>query len=162
MIEQQAKILKLMSEMVGRVDLSEFAKRVGLTSTEILQQMQELAKEGYLRRAGGGFAITDKGKNALKPYKAVPENMNFTFYIALDQPTAESAGNINEFYAAASKIDVASLEFHLYRGDFEKWFQDAAEDPNFAQELSELKSKQLKGEELKKALIEALAQKYSI
>ncbi len=151
-----------MNELVGRVDMSEFAKKVGLTSTEILQQMHELAQDGYLRKAGGGFAITEKGKNALKPYKTVPENMRFTFYVAVGEPTAESAGSIKEFYDQAAKVNALSLEFHLSRGDFECWFQEAMADADFAKELASLKSKDLKGEELRKALLEALATKSSL
>jgi predicted transcriptional regulator len=162
LIEQQVKILKLMSEITSRIDLNEFAKKVGLTSTEILVQMQELARQGYLRRAGGGFTITDKGKDALKPYRNVASEKQFQFYMALDQPTGLSVGSIAEFCEVTAKVDVASLEFHLSRGDFENWFQDAAQEPVFAAELVKIKASNLTGEDLRNAILKAATTRYSL
>ena len=151
-----------MSEMTGRVDMNEFAKKMGLTSSQIVQNMQELAKEGLLKKVGGGFALTEKGKNALKTAAPVPENVRFKFYVSIDQPTSESAGTIKEFYDLALKVDVASLEFHLGRDDFENWFRNAVGDAGFADELVKIKKLDLEGEELRKAIAKAAQARYSL
>ena len=151
-----------MSEMTGRVDMNEFAKKMGLTSTQIMQHMQELAKEGFLKRVGGGFGITEKGKNTLKAVASVPGNMRFNFYTAIGQPTGVSAGTIKEFHDLALKANVASLEFHLYRGDFENWFRTAVGDAGFADELVKIKKTDLKGEDLRKAIAKAAEARYSL
>ncbi len=156
------KILKFMSEMTGRVDMNEFAKKMGLTSSQIMQEMQELTKEGFLKKVGGGFAITTKGKTALKATSPVPWNMRFNFYTAIDQPTDMSAGSIKEFHDLALKVNSASLEFHMYRGDFENWFRNAAGDVGFADELAKIKKTSLKDEELRKAITKAADERYSL
>jgi hypothetical protein len=151
-----------MSEMTARMDANEFAQRACLTYNEIIAQMQELAKDGFLKKAGGGFAMTDKGKNALKPFKAVPWNKRFNFYFDIGEPSGASAGSIKEFYDLTKKINTVSLEFHLFRGDFENWFGDAAEDPAFAGELAKLRAINLKNEELRTAITKAMAERYTL
>ncbi len=66
LIEEQMKILKFMNEMTARTDMNEFAHKMDLTPNQILQDMQDLAKEGFLKKVGGGYAITDKGKDSSK------------------------------------------------------------------------------------------------
>jgi hypothetical protein len=161
LIEEQTKILKFMSEMTGHVDMNEFAKKTGLPPGQILQHMQALAKEGFLKKVGAGFALTEKGKTALKAVTPVPWNMRFNFYFAIDQPTGVSAGSVKEFIDLASNVKTDSLEFHVSRGDFENWFRTAVVDAGFAEELARIKKKGLKGEELRKALIKAAEAKYS-
>jgi DNA-binding Lrp family transcriptional regulator len=156
------KILKFMSEMTVRTDMNEFAHKMGLSPNEILQDMQDLAKEGFLKKIGGGYAITEKGKAILRAFTAVPENMRFQFYTSLGNPTSLSAGSIKEFHDAALKVDADSLEFHLYRGDFENWFRTAINDEDFAGELATIKKTDLKGEELKKAIVKATNLKYNL
>jgi DNA-binding Lrp family transcriptional regulator len=160
LIEEQTKILKFMSEMTGRVDMNEFAKKMGLTSSQIIEEMQELTKEGFLKKIGGGFALTEKGRTALKGSASVAWNMRFNFYTAVDQPTGVSAGSIKEFHDLLLRLNVTSLEFHLYRGDFENWFKNAAGDPTFADELAKIKKTGLKSEELRKAIAKIAEARY--
>jgi predicted transcriptional regulator len=156
------RILKFMSEMTGRVDMNEFAKKMGLTSSQIMQHMQELAKEGFLKKVGGGFAITEKGKMALKAATPVPGNMRFNFYLAIGQPAGVSAGSVLEFHDLVLKVDLVSLEFHLGRGDFENWFRTAVVDAGFADELAKIKKTDLKGEDLRKAIAKAAEARYNL
>jgi DNA-binding Lrp family transcriptional regulator len=162
LIEAQMKILKFMSEMTARTDMNEFANKMGLTPNEILKDMQELAKEGFLKKIGGGYALTEKGKTALRAFTPVQENMRFQFYTGLGHSTGLSAGNVIEFRDAALKVDVTSLEFHLYRGDFETWFRTAINDEAFADELTTIRKTDLRGEELKKAIAKATNLKYNL
>lgn len=161
MIDEQLKILKFMNEMTTRTDTNSFAQKVDLTSAQLMHHMHELVKLGYLKKVGeGGFAMTEKGKKILKATKPLAENLKFQFYIALGQPTNLHACSVKEFSDQVLKVDTVSLEFHLYRGDFENWFQTAVGDKAFAEELVKLK-KNLRGEELRKALTKALEAEFS-
>jgi predicted transcriptional regulator len=162
MHEEQFKILKVMSEVTSRMDMNEFAHKTGLTPTQTVEYMQQLAKEGYLRKVGGGYTITEKGKTALKAVAPLPENMRFQFYVALNHSTALSAGNVKEFSEAVASVDAVSLEFHVGRGDFETWFKEAVKDPAFAAELAKIAKTELKDEELRQALLKALQLRYSL
>jgi DNA-binding Lrp family transcriptional regulator len=160
--EEQMKILKLMSEMTSRVDMNEFSKKMDLDPTKMMEQMQDLAKQGYLRKVGRGFAVTAKGKAALKAAVQVPSNMRFHFYIAISQPTGSSAGSIKEFYDLISTTNAASLEFHVRRGDFESWFRNAMGEGDFANALGKLKNSDLVGEDLRKSLLKEVKAKYNL
>jgi predicted transcriptional regulator len=156
MNDEHLRILKLMNEMTTRTDANTFAQKAGLTSNQLVQNMHELVKQGYLKKVGEGFAMTEKGKTALKSMKPLAENLKFQFYVAVGQPTNLNAGSVKEFRDQAFLVDAASLEFHINRGDFENWFQTAISNAAFAGELSKLRKKNLKGEELRKALIKAI------
>ena len=160
MTEEQLKILKVMSEVTGRVDMNEFARRIGLAPSQVTEQVQELAKAGFVKKVGAGYGITEKGRTALRAVKPVPEGMEFHFYVEIGQPTRLSSRTMQEFYFIAKKADAASLEFHLYRGDFEKWVATAVEDPLFAGELADLKKTNSMGEELRKEILSALETRY--
>jgi uncharacterized protein YwgA len=149
-----------MSEVTGRVDMNEFARRIGLAPNQVAEQVQELANVGFVKKVRGGYGITEKGKAALKAVKPVPEGMEFHFYTGIDQPTRLSSRSMQEFYNLAKKVDAASLEFHLYRGDFENWVATAVEDAVFAAELAGVKETNLRGEELRKEIAKALEARY--
>jgi len=161
-IDEQLRILKFMSEMTTRTDTNEFSQKMGLTPAQLVHQMQELVKLGYLKKVGDGFSITEKGRKVLKSMKTLPENLKFHFYIAVGHPTNLYACNAKEFLDQVLKIDSASLEFHIYRGDFESWFRNALGDASFADELSKLKKKNLHEEELRKALARAVEAEFSL
>ncbi len=156
------RILKFMSEMTGRIDMNEFAKKTGLSSAQIVQHMQELAKDGYLKKVGGGFTINAKGKSAVKAGASLPASLKFEFYYALDKPAGMSAVSIKEFHDVAGNVNVASLEFHVGRGDFENWLRNAVGDASLADDFAKIKKTGLQGEDLKKAISKALEEKYPI
>jgi DNA-binding Lrp family transcriptional regulator len=151
-----------MNEVTGRTDMNEFARKIGLTPNQILEQVQELAKEDFVKKVGSGYGITEKGKATLKAIAIVPANMAFNFYLEVDQPTNMSARTIKEFYKAIKQVPAASLEFHLYRGDFEKWIQSAVNDPAFAHIFAEMKKSELKGDPLREEIAKATETRYSI
>ena len=49
MKSEQLRVLKVMNEVTHRMDLSEFARMVGLNADEALECIQELAKAGFLK-----------------------------------------------------------------------------------------------------------------
>jgi predicted transcriptional regulator len=160
--EEQFKVLKTMSEATSRMDVNMFAQKLNLTPNQTIHQIQELAEEGFLKRVGNGYGITEKGKAALKAFAPVPQEMGFHFYYLMDQPSDFSAQTLEEFYRIIQKISVDSLEFHLFRGDFEKWLKGACKNAELADAIGDVKATELKGENLRKELLEVLNLKYNI
>lgn len=162
MKQEQIKILKTMNEATNRMDLTMFAQAVNLNPNQAIAEVQELAKEGFLRKVGGGFGLTEKGKNAIKAYVTVSADMAFNFYGGIDKPLGFSAHSLAEFYGVIKTVFSDSLEFHLYRGDFENWLRDVCKDAELAEAFGVLKAEGLKGEDLRKELLKAIDTKYGV
>ena len=162
MKEESLKVLKVMNEVTTKTDLNGFARLVGLSPTETIEQMQELLKSGLVRKAGSGYGITEKGRNALKALVPVEKGKEFHFYNDIDQPNGFQAESILSFHDVLKIAPVASLEFHLYREDFEKWIRVEIGDSALVDELAKIKSQGLKGEELRKEILLALGRRYYI
>jgi predicted transcriptional regulator len=160
--EEQFKVLKAMSEATSRMDINMFAAKVNLTPNQTIQQIQELAKEGFLHKSGGGYGITEKGKSVLKAFTPIPQQMDFHFYSGINQPSDLASETIAEFYDIINKTSIDSVEFHLYRGDFENWLKEACKEPELAKEVGNVKAAGLKGEELRAKLLKVLDEKYGI
>ncbi len=162
MKEEQIRVLKTISEATGRMDMNTFAQAVNLNPNQVMATMQELAREGFLRRVGNGYGLTEKGKNHLKAYLQVPAEMAFNFYVGVDKPLGFSARSLEEFYRQTREVCSDSLDFHLYRGDFERWLIDVCKDAQLSEAVGALKTAGLKGEELRKALLKVIDQKYGV
>jgi hypothetical protein len=160
--EASIKILKTMNEATNRMDLNMFAEAVDLTPNQALTEVQELAKEGFLRKVGGGFGLTEKGRIALKAFTTFDSEASFHFYVDIDKPLGFSAQSLAEFYRFTKQVIADSLEFHLYRGDFEKWLKEVCRDSELAADVGNLKAYELKGEALRNALLKAIDSKYGI
>ena len=156
MKEEQLKVLKTMSEATNRMDLNVFAQKVNLTPNQTIQQVQELAKKGFLKKVGSGYGMTEKGRTALKAFTTVPDGMGFRFYLAIGQPTDLTAQSLEEFNRVIKQVSVGSLEFHLYRGDFEKWLKETVKNPELANEIEKIQDMDLKGEELRAEILKLL------
>ena len=162
MKDEQLRILKTMSEATNRMDLTMFAHAVNLAPNQAIAQVQELAREGFLHRVGTGYGLTEKGKNALKISVQVSEEKAFHFYVGVDKPLGFNARSIEEFYRMARQVCSDALDFHLYRGDFERWISDVAGDKELAVEIGAFKASELKSEELRKALLKAIDTHYGV
>ena len=160
MKDEQLRVLKVMNEVSHRMDLNEFARLVELNADETLQGIQELAKTGHLKKSGGGYGITAKGKAVLKSQLPVADGLEFRFYTEVGQPTGAVARSLREFYDAVKTIDVASLEFHVYRGDFTSWVQAVLKDEALATDLEDARQSELKGESLRKRIAWVIEKHY--
>jgi predicted transcriptional regulator len=159
-MEEQLRILKVMNEATSRMNLNEFARMVGLNPNQTIDHMQELVKAGLVRKVGGGYGITEKGRAVLKAFTPVPRDMEFHFYTGIGQPTGFAAKSLKDFYEIVKQVAVDSLEFHLYREDFENWMKTALKEALFADEFKNMKKIQLKGENLRKEIIKATEARY--
>jgi len=160
-MEEQLKVLKVMSEVTSRIDMNTFARMVGLNPSQTIERMQDLVNGGFIRKVDGGYGITEKGKTILKAITPVPKETAFHFYTGVGQPTGFSAESLKDFYEIVKRVAAESLDFHLYRGDFENWIKAAFEEEALADELGSFKSATLKGEELRQGILKAIAARYS-
>ncbi len=60
--------------------------------------------------------------------------------------------SLEEFVTKIKEVDVKSLEFHLYRGDLEKWVADVLEDPSLAQAIRSIQNFKPVGDSLRDQL----------
>jgi hypothetical protein len=74
--------------------------------------------------------------------RSVPPQNAFYFYRAIGTPTGAAARNLPDFLGILNTIDLASLQFHLGRGDFENWVKMLG-DNTLAKQLADLKEKTL-------------------
>lgn len=155
-------ILKILTRVTGKINTNELAQKIDITPKQLIEQVYDMTRTGFLKRVKGGYAITEKGKNALKAVTPVPEDRQFNFYIAIDKPVNMSVRTVREFQEAMLKVDASSLEFHLGRDDFQNWFSSTIIDEKFAIELADMKAKNLRGEELRRAIMEAAKNRYSL
>jgi predicted transcriptional regulator len=160
LIEEQLKVLKVLNEVTSRLDLNEFARMVGLNPNQTIEHMQELVKAGLVKKVGNGYGITEKGRAILKAFTQVPRDMEFHFYTGIGQPTGFAAKSLKDFYEIVKQVAVDSLEFHLYREDFENWMKTALKDALFADEFAKMRKAELKGENLRKEIIKAAEARY--
>jgi predicted transcriptional regulator len=160
--DEQLRVLRVMSEVTHRMDLNEFAHLVELNSNDALQCIQDLTKTGYLKKSGGGYGITEKGKAVLKTQSPVSNNLEFQFYMSIGQPIGAVARSPKEFYEVTKTVDAGSLEFHTRRGDFENWVMAVLKDEALASEFEGIRQSELCGEGLRKRIIYLIEKHYGI
>ena len=82
--------------------------------------------------------------------RTVPDENAFYFYKEIGYYLDAKARSLGEFLSELKTIDVASIEFHEQREDFEKWFLTTLGDATLSKEAHSCKAK--KGEELRNSL----------
>ncbi len=63
----------------------------------------------------------------------------FYFFTSVGNYTGYSAISLEEFVGKINEVKIASLEFHLYRGDFEKWVNEVLQDKILTKRISAVK-----------------------
>jgi hypothetical protein len=74
-----------------------------------------------------------------KTLRTLPRGQAFYFFTSIGNYTGESAVSLEEFAKKILQINLKSIEFHLYRGDFEKWITETLEDMSLAYKIKNLK-----------------------
>ena len=80
--------------------------------------------------------------------KVVP----FYFCVDVGVYTGVSATSYEDFLTSIKQVEARSLNFHLNRGDFERWTLDILKDEELAREIGKLKSQKLSGSVLRSRL----------
>lgn len=130
-----------------------------------------LIKMGYVAMPEKGlYAITEKGKRTLgipetTKEKAVailayaPHEKAFNFYVTFGKPLSIHAHSLRDFANKLDRADIASVEFHIQRGDFEAWFKGLG-DEELSKRTTILKKRIAVGEVLRKQLHDIVEQRY--
>jgi hypothetical protein len=85
----------------------------------------------------------------------VPPDRAFYFYIDLGKPLGVRAASLGEFAEKVGSVEVKSLEFHLQRGDFDKWVYMLG-DAELTKKLIKLRNERPAGEKLRRNLTRIL------
>lgn len=84
----------------------------------------------------------------------------FYFFTSIGNYTGQSASSLREFMQKIREIDIKSLEFHLYREDFEKWISQTLGDARLAAEIRNLRLRKVVGNVLREQLYSVVWKRY--
>jgi len=93
--------------------------------------------------------------------RKVPRENAFYFFTSIGNYTGESAPSLEVFLEKIKEIDAKSLEFHLYRGDFERWIAGTLGDDELAGNIRDLKTMTPMGDALRDQLYFVVSKRYS-
>jgi len=76
----------------------------------------------------------------------------FYFFTSIGNYTGQGASSLDEFLQKIKDVDIKSLEFHLFREDFEKWIDQTLGDDKLAAEIKILRNQKVVGNALRDRL----------
>jgi len=120
----------------------------------IIGQAAQL-KKGVRIRAGCRIwpnVVVEEGEE-VKGTVLFTHEKPFYFFTDYGRYTGVLASSITSFLEAVRVVEAKSLEFHLYRRDFERWIRDVIQAPLLAEEVATLRKQRIRGEELRSGLI---------
>ena len=85
----------------------------------------------------------------------VPYVNGFHFFTSIRVYTGETAVSLEHFSREIQIIPLESIEFHVKRGDFQKWIVGTLGDDELAEEIGRIEEN-LSGEPLRKRLLTVL------
>ncbi len=90
--------------------------------------------------------------------RSVPEQEGFHFYLAVGEPTGETAVSLADFVNKMETVDVRSVSFHFPRKDFEKWIRGVIGDAELALRIGRIGRTRLgiQGEALRSEILRVL------
>lgn len=86
--------------------------------------------------------------NPEKP-KILDDQQAFYFYTSVGNYTGYKAHSLKEFEQALFKVNQKSLEFHLFREDFERWFRFSLQEEALAKKVEALRKQNITGKLLR-------------
>ena len=136
-------------------DMSAYLKL--LEQEKLLNKVQEspLTYELSILGLATIGVLPERAKNIVS---SVPSNKCFFFYTGVgpDKFTKISACSLSEFREKAKKVDVKSLEFHVPRGDVQKWVKEVVGDEELAEEIERVRRLKLSGELLRNRILQVI------
>jgi hypothetical protein len=168
--EDQITILKTIRRM-KKSTAAELAQRLGkpYTVEDLTAYLKMLEHENLLNRVQENppayelsiiglvtiGVLPEKAKEIVLP---VPSNKCFLFYngIGPDKFTNVSACSLLDLREKVKRVDVKSLEFHIPRGDMEKWVKGVLGDLKLSEEIESVKRLGLSGETLRTRVLSVI------
>lgn len=99
---------------------------------------------------------------AMKILSPILPQSAFYFYTDVGAPTGKAAASLEEFCNQLKTIDVASITFHMERGDFGNWVKNVLGDMELAARLEKIKMLALSGEELRTKVYNEVKARYDV
>lgn len=96
----------------------------------------------------------------LRILRILPREKAFYFFTSIGNYTGESAASLKEFVEKINEVNMKSLEFHFYRGDFKKWIEEVLEDKELGEDIRKLQKFRLTGNALRTKLYVTVAKRY--
>lgn len=84
----------------------------------------------------------------------------FYFFISIGNYIGESAASLEEFVEKIGEVNTRSLEFHLYRKDFEKWVAETLGDEKLAEQIKNVRDLNPTGDALRDKLYLVVSKRY--
>lgn len=114
-----------------------------------------LLKKGVRIRSGCRIwpNVVVEGGEEVKGTVLFTHEKPFYFFTDYGRYTGVLASSITSFLEAIAVVETTSLEFHIYRRDFERWIRDVIQAPLLAEEVAALRKQMVRGEELRSGLI---------
>lgn len=99
--------------------------------------------------------------SAPRALRRVSREEAFYFFSSIGNYIGKSAASLEEFLEKIKEVNSKSLEFHFYRGDFERWVDEVLGDAGLAGRIKELRNQKLAGDLLKSELYQAVLKRYN-
>ncbi len=173
--EDEVLILKTVRNL-KRTTSMELAKHLGkpYIAQDLGSYMKILEEQRLLKKVQENpltYEVSPLGlvKIGTMPQKArnlfitVSPEKCFHFYVGVggDNFANLSACDLSDFREKIGKVDVKSLEFHIQRGDFQKWMRDVFGEEELGRDFDSIKRYRLTGESLRNRLLRAIDQRIS-
>ena len=141
----------------------QISKEIGVKFPSVMMHIIGLTRMGYLVCPEKGFySITAEGKRCLGLSEMTKElarkllvgdlsDRGFHFYLSLGEPLDVKAHNLQTFSRLLKTVPLASIVFHLSRGDFKAWFEGIG-DLELAKKVVLLREENYCGELLRRKL----------
>jgi alpha-amylase len=87
--------------------------------------------------------------------RRLPAGMGFTFSYEFARSSELTVNSLYEFISALKTIDLSSIQFHVERGDFERWLRHVIGDDELADQMAKINQskRKLKSETLRKRIL---------
>lgn len=78
--------------------------------------------------------------SASRILRKVPLCEAFLFFTDIGQYEGEFAPSLSDFHEKLNRVPLKSIEFHLKRGDFERWSRETLGDEYLANRISKMRA----------------------
>jgi alpha-amylase len=87
--------------------------------------------------------------------RRLPAGMGFTFSYEFARSSELTVHSLYEFFSALKTVDLSSIQFHVERGDFERWLRHVVGDDELADQMVKVNQskRKLKSEALRKRIL---------
>lgn len=170
--EGELKALNSIKASPG-IDIEMLRSSLGVTKGSLSKYISVLVRNGlaqYTDNIKRNMEITRRGRFYLEKGdpriafgypqgSAVPDYVAFRFALGEGILTGEVAHSYQEFLGLAGRIDSRSLVFHLYRGDFDAWFEEVFRDKRIGGRIARLKMIQQSPDKIRSKLVSILTER---